>query len=154
MILSSRSPITIISISILSIFLVGLWVVTHSIQEEERKNTQLQTNQSKWELNKPDAYSFVLVSGCMWVNSYKIEQTKSGLFSTPIDDSPVTKPITINDLFNEAKKANLTSHRVSVEYHPYFGFPTLIDVDWEKEVIDDECFVQVNEFKVLDRDKT
>ena len=154
MILDSRSPITIFSIVILVILLVGVWVIGHSISETERKNETLQLNEEKWAANKPLLYSYKVSSGCMWVNSYKIEKTESGLLSMPIDKSPIVAPISVKDLFAEARKANLTSHKVTVQYHPYFGFPTLIDVDWEKEVIDDECFVKVSEFEVLDRNET
>ena len=154
MILDSRSPITIFSIVILVLLLVAVWVIGHSVSESERKNGTLQLNEEKWATNKPLLYSFIVSTGCMWVDSYKIEKTESGLLSIPIDKSPIVAPISVNDLFAEARKANLTSHNASIQYHPYFGFPTLIDVDWEKEVIDDECFIQVSEFEVLDKNET
>jgi len=136
------------------LFLVALWVIGHSISERKRKNETLQFNEQKWTSNKPLLYSYKVSSGCMWANSYKIEKTESGLISTPMDNSPIIEPISVNDLFAEARKANLTSHKVSIEYHPYFGFPTSIDVDWEKEVFDDECFIQVSEFEVLVSNET
>jgi len=153
-ILDSRSPITIFSIVLLVLLMVGVWVTGHLVGESERKNETLQLNEEKWAANKPLLYSYIVSSGCMWVDSYKIEKTESGLLSIPIDNSPTVAPINVDDLFAEARKANLTSHKASITYHPYFGFPTLIDVDWEKEAIDDECFIKVGEFKALDKNET
>lgn len=150
MILDSRSPITIFSIAILVLFLIGQWIIGHSANENKRKNETLQFNESKWDSNKPLHYSYQVTTGCMWVHSYHVEKNRSGLIATPMDTSTVVKPISVSDLFAEVRKAHLTSHTVSVEYHPYFGFPTAIEVDWDKAIIDDECFVQVSDFKVLD----
>jgi hypothetical protein len=136
------------------LFVLGLWVLGHSIQEDEKKNKTLQFNEQKWQANKPTFYSYEVSSGCMWLVRYKIEQTQFGLFSTPLDNSPDSELTSINDLFQDAREANLTAYKVSVEYHPYFGFPTLIDVDWKKEIIDDECFVKIENFEVLDRNET
>ena len=149
MILDSRSPLTIFSIVILMLLLVGIWVIGYSISENDRKNDTLKLNVQKWVSNQPSLYRYKVSSGCMWMHSYRIEKTELGLVSTPAEKSPIIKPISIDDLFDEVRKANLMSHKVSIEYHPFFGFPTIINVDWEKEVIDDECFIQVSEFEVL-----
>ena len=118
MILDSRSPITIFFFVLLVLLLLGVLVAGHLVGESERKNGTLQLNEAKWATNRPLLYSYIVSSGCMWVDSYKIEKTESGLFSIPIDNSPVVAPISVNDLFAEARKAILTAHNASIEYHP------------------------------------
>ena len=90
----------------------------------------------------------------MWVNRYKVELSKQGPVIIPLNDAPATGPVLVDDLFEQVRDANLRAYKVETEYHPYFGFPTNINADWEKDVIDDECFIQVTEFKVLNSNET
>jgi hypothetical protein len=136
------------------LLLIGIWVISHSIIESKRKNESLENSLELWEENGPEFYSYTYTSGCMWINRYKINVGEQGPLVTPLDESPVIAPILIDSLFKQVRDANFSAHTVETEYHPYFGFPTVMSVDWDKDIIDDECFIEVTEFKVLNKNET
>jgi hypothetical protein len=39
---------------------------------------------------------------------------------------------------------------MEIKYHPKFGFPEVIEIDWNKDIMDDECFYEISEFKVIE----
>jgi len=45
--------------------------------------------------------------------------------------------LTVDDLFDRVQEGQ-GAHRLEVEYDPRHGFPTLIDIDPDPEVVDDE----------------
>jgi hypothetical protein len=53
-------------------------------------------------------------------------------------------------LFKAANKGLFEAARIKITYHPKYAFPQVIEVDWRKDVIDDECFYEVSEFKVIE----
>lgn len=55
------------------LFVVGIWVISHSIVESKRKNENLENNLKLWEVNKPEFYSYIYTYGCRWIYRYKIE---------------------------------------------------------------------------------
>lgn len=136
------------------LFLVGIWLISHSIVESKRKNENLENNLKLWKVNKPEFYSYVYTSGCMWINRYKIELREQGPFITPLNNAPIVPVILIDGLFKQVRDANFSAHIVETEYHPYFGFPTVMSTDWSRDIIDDECFIQATEFKVLNSNET
>ena len=136
------------------LLLVGIWVISHSIIESKRKNENLESNVTLWDANKPKFYSYVYTAGCMLIVQYKIEINKQGTSVTPLGKAPVIAPILIDGLFKQVRDANVSAHIVETEYHPYFGFPTVMSVDWDKNTYDDECFIQVTEFRVLSINET
>ena len=136
------------------LLLVGMWVISHSIIESKRKSENLEINIKLWELNKPEFYSFVYTTGCMFINSYKIDVGEQGALITSLDDSPAIARISISSLFKQVRDANFSAHKVETEYHPYFGFPTGMSADWDKDIYDDECFIQVTEFQVINNNET
>lgn len=138
----------------MTILLVGAWVVSFAAEEAKRKNEELENNLLLWKLNKPTYYRFVYSAGCMWATKHKVEIDKFGIKITPLNDSSALKPFQMDSLFEHVRDANLTAHQVETEYHPYFGFPVTISVDWEKDVIDDECFIQVSDFEVVSGKET
>jgi|GEM_PF-2347295 len=53
---------------------------------------------------------------------------------------------TIDSLFRLLRDAHLDAHSVYVEYHPTFGYPTDLRIDWDYNWIDDEYQVLVVDF--------
>ncbi|CAM3139404.1 hypothetical protein SHLO109777_19555 [Shewanella loihica] len=58
--------------------------------------------------------------------------------------------LVIDDLFKAANKGLFEAASMEIKYHPKFGFPEVIEVDWSKDTIDDECFYEISKFKVLE----
>ncbi|NQZ08327.1 MAG: hypothetical protein HRT35_14315 [Algicola sp.] len=57
--------------------------------------------------------------------------------------------VLITDAFAHAQKSIQTAHRTNIEYHWQYGFPNLISSDWNADIIDDECFYQIENFEVI-----
>jgi len=55
---------------------------------------------------------------------------------------------TIDDLFDVAEEAIKESHKLELRFNKDFGFPEKMRADWSKDIIDDECFFEVTEFKL------
>jgi hypothetical protein len=53
---------------------------------------------------------------------------------------------TVDSLFRMLRDAHLDAHSVYVEYHPTFGYPTDMRIDWHHNWIDDEYQVLVVDF--------
>lgn len=53
---------------------------------------------------------------------------------------------TVDSLFRMLRDAHLDAHSVHVEYHPTFGYPTDLRIDWDYNWIDDEYQVLVVDF--------
>ncbi len=53
---------------------------------------------------------------------------------------------TVRSLFSLARDAHLNAHSVYIEYHPTFGYPTDLRIDWDYNWIDDEYQVLVVDF--------
>lgn len=146
--MDSRNPITIAAIIILTIFLLGTWLISHLDESYKVKLSELALSKQLWEQVQPVSYHYTSTYGCMMLLSYKIEHEKGRDFEFPIGQTPANESLKIDDFFAQAEKAIRLSHSAEVKYHPYFGFPELIDVDWNKDIIDDECFYKISEFEV------
>jgi hypothetical protein len=146
--LDSRNPITIAAIIILTIFLLGAWVISHMNESYKVRLSELAVNKDLWKQTQPVSYNYTSTYGCMMLFSYKIEHEKGRDFEFPIGQTPANESLKIDDVFEQAEKAIRMSYSAEVKYHPYFGFPELIDVDWDKDIIDDECFFKISGFEV------
>lgn len=67
------------------------------------------------------------------VQSATIIATGEALTATELERVP-----TVDGLFEIAAHAATAADRVSVRYDPVLGYPTLIDVDWIANAVDDE----------------
>jgi hypothetical protein len=147
--LDSRNPITIAIIGIVTLFLLGAWVISHTNENFTIRLAELSSSEARWEELKPIEYNYTVKSGCMFVQSYNIEHRDRQVFEFPVGQSMPGESLSIKGVFDIAEKAIRLSYTVDISYHPYFGFPELIDVDWDEDITDDECFVQITEFEVL-----
>jgi hypothetical protein len=146
--LDSRNPITIVAVIILTMFLLGAWVISQIDESYTVRLSELAVNKDLWEQTQPVSYQYTSAYGCMMLFSYKIEHEKGRDFEFPVGQTPANESVKIDDVFEQAEKAIRMSYSVEIKYHPYFGFPELIDVDWNKDIIDDECFFKISEFEV------
>jgi len=77
-----------------------------------------------------------------------VEHRNSIDYEIPTGQELAGVGVNINGLFYEAQKALRKSYIADNKYYPYFGFPNLIDVDWDKDIIGDECLFKITNFKV------
>ena len=54
--------------------------------------------------------------------------------------------LTVNELFSKVNSLIDNSESLTVEYHPTYGFPTLISADIDKQMIDDEFSIRSEGF--------
>ena len=150
LIFSSRDSFSIVFVGGIGLLIISMWVIF----QPNKKRADLENGRALWSINKPERYSYTLTTGCMFIEQHEIVHSEYGNVSTPIGGAPQAKPVSIEDLFNQAENANLTAYKALTEYHPYFGYPVLIKTDGSKDILDDECFIQVTSFRVLNSEET
>ncbi len=101
-----------------------------------------------WQQNEPKRYSYIAREGCMYVASAKVLVVNG----VPLFEKvgKIGHQLVIDDLFKAANKGIFEAASIDIQYHPQFGFPELIKVDWKKETIDDECFYEISQFKIIE----
>jgi hypothetical protein len=109
----------------------------------ESKLQKLESQKIKWLKIKPNTYSYTIRAGCM----YRVESSAKVNSGIPTYDNNEDK-LSIDYLFIIAKRALEKSDRVDIKYHPKFGIPNSIDVDWRLDTIDDECVYSLVRFNV------
>jgi hypothetical protein len=57
--------------------------------------------------------------------------------------------LTVDALFALARQALDEAASVAIGYDPTFGYPTRVDVDWRREIADDEGFHQASNLQPL-----
>lgn len=89
-------------------------------------------------------YSFVAADACMSIgyNKMKVADGAPQLVAGQ-------RLVTIEERFELAREAILKADKVHIEYHPMYGFPLDIEVDWDQQVMDDECSYSIAEFQPL-----
>ncbi len=129
-------------------------------------SSEFDNNMSKWEKAGISHYRYVLFISCFCPFTEDMPLTievKDGVVisMTSSDGTPVspTDPSygtyetysTIDRIFLNLK-ADLTGEadEVAVTYDSAYGFPLSISVDQIKEAIDDEFYIQITEFVVLE----
>ncbi|WP_157576657.1 DUF6174 domain-containing protein [Pseudoalteromonas rubra] len=97
----------------------------------------------QWKGFELTEYSFIATDACMFLDYSKVQvvEGKPQLLEGK-------QKVTIEGRFDLAKKAILNADALRIEYHPLYGFPLNIEVDWDDQVVDDECSYSIMEFKV------
>ncbi len=98
-----------------------------------------------WRKELPASYQFTVISGCMLVTESKAV-VSNGKHTYALG----SEKINLAELFDVAKRAKAQAYKFKIDYHDKYGFPTLIDVDWRNDVIDDECFYEVADFETIE----
>lgn len=96
-----------------------------------------------WQTRKPTSYKYKLRHGCMSV--IEVNAVVSG-DTHWFDRNVLPEQISMEDLFTIVSKAGLEAYNVNTTYDDFFSYPSLIEIDWNKNRIDDECFYQITEF--------
>ncbi len=127
--------------------------------------TEFDKNLAKWQAAKITHYSYSLSVSCfcafMDQMPVKIEMKDGEIVSVTVTNGNV---ITSTDdlylilksyagmdmLFNQVKAASENADKVEVTYNPSNGFPTSIAIDQIEDAVDDELYITVGDFKILE----
>ncbi|KAF7786145.1 hypothetical protein PRUB_a0619 [Pseudoalteromonas rubra] len=142
-IFSSKSAYSIIFTLGMSIFLViSFWGIMHWVNNAETVE-RVERQSMQWKGFELTEYSFIATDACMFVDYSKVQvvEGKPQLLEGK-------QKVTIEGRFDLAKEAILNADALRIEYHPLYGFPVNIEVDWDDQVVDDECSYSIKEFKV------
>jgi hypothetical protein len=80
---------------------------------------------------------------------------KTGKIFTPSDSNRAREKYadfpTVDELFKTIEQAiKRDPYRLKVKYNPHYGYPEQIDVDYDKNIADDEFHYQVSDFKLAE----
>ena len=130
-------------------------VVPKAGREDETK--ALAEHRAIWDAKHPVAYRFKVGVGCFCPSNV----TGPFIITARVDTREITNvnpdaggsanetPPDIEGAFKKAKDALATADEVEIRYDEEWGFPTLVDIDWIKNAVDDEESLTVSEFEVL-----
>jgi len=117
----------------------------------------LDQNQAKWESLNITDYTLTQRRSCFCVPEVVqptvllIKDNQTVLSYTEQDEVIVDKQfrssfLTVNELFSKVNALIDNSESLTVEYHPTFGYPTLISADIDKQMADDEFSINSGDF--------
>ena len=117
-----------------------------------------QKNWNKWESMNMNHYVYNFRASCYcideWVREVEvavINDSVTSVIFTDTRESPETLIIsdwqTINSLFDLSKTIIEEAAKFKLEYDKTYGNPTLISVDWDFEIVDDEFTFYLSNIK-------
>jgi hypothetical protein len=117
----------------------------------------LDDNQAKWESLNITDYTFTQRRSCfcdpevVQPTVLLIKDNQTVLSYTEQDEVIVDEQfrssfLTVNELFSKVNSLIDNSESLTVEYHPTFGYPTLISADIDKQMADDEFSINSGDF--------
>lgn len=125
------------------VLVVSFWGFSHwSVHAETIEKLEKQFNH--WQGVDVKNYTFVATDACMLAGRNKIKVVAG--VPELIDGKKI---ITIDERFKLAKEAIQTAYKLQIEYHPLYGFPQNIEVDWNEQLTDDECSYSITAFEPL-----
>lgn len=122
---------------------------------------QLQRNKQLWAKQKISNYRYTLRRSCFCLpkssEPLKIEVRNGKATSIVVasDGKPVNREYfnnhdSVAKLFQVVEDAIAKkAHRLSVTYHPTLGYPTKIDIDYNKQMADEEIFLTIDNLQSL-----
>jgi len=117
-----------------------------------------QNNWNKWESMNMNHYVYNFRASCYcideWVREVSVTVNNNSVISvlfTNDGEPPQTLQIsdwhTINSLFDLSKAIIEEAAEFKLEYDKTYGNPTLISVDWDFEIVDDEFIFNLSSVK-------
>ena len=147
-IFDSRDPYAVFFIlGTVIVFIFCFWGINYQ-SINAQTNEKIQQQLAIWQTNEPEKYSYIAREGCMYVAGSKVLVVNGVALFEKIGE--YEHKLVIDDLFKAAKKGFFSAARMEISYHAKFGFVKSIEVDWNKDVMDDECFYEISDFKVIE----
>lgn len=138
--LNPSNPLHVFIYASLLILSMGVvWLLIEANTKVEL--IQIDENEAKWLAQQIKDYEYTFVYGCMFIEKVRVRVDNGLLLKGQHENS-------LEYLYNQGRNALLTAHKYELKFHP-LGFPVWLSVDWEKSVIDDECFYSIEEFEII-----
>lgn len=143
-----RNPfVALIVLGSLIILIYSSWGI-YAVSERSRELNQFEQYRAHWRsLNFRD-YAYIIEEGCMSGSITSATVTGGEHNFVKYENQLFGGSSTIDDLFDVAEEAIKESHKLELRFNKDFGFPEKMRADWSKDIIDDECFFEVTEFKL------
>lgn len=141
--LSSTNPIAaFVTLSLLVVAIGSFWILFKS--ENNLYLETIDTMERNWLSADIKDYDYTFMEGCMFIEEEHV-QVRNGISSNP------NAQRSISHVFNQIRNAAISANIYEVEFHP-LGFPLNFSVDWDKSVMDDECFISIRNFEIISKD--
>ncbi len=147
------------------IILLTLSLILAACSAASPSGSEFDQNKAIWDNANISHYRYTLFVSCFCVFvedmpvTIEVENDQvvsiTSVKGTVIDASntvlyPVVQPYaTIDDLFEKLKSAQAEAEEVTVVYDTTYGYPTSITIDYIKQAADDELYLTVESFEVL-----
>jgi hypothetical protein len=106
--------------------------------------------EAEWEATYPEQYRYQITSSCVLSSTFEVLYDNGKYTSNRLQGRQYfTASLTMSGLFKELEKAQQSAANMSAEFDPIYGFPTIIKIDWDSAIVDDECIFEVSSFKVF-----
>lgn len=143
-------------------FLVGLLCVAAAscgvTDVDDERADRLEAARQLWESNAPESYSYVFRASCECLPSFTSPariQVRAGEIESVVAVSdgepvPVEPYRTIDELFDLIADAlDRGTADFHVEYDAQYGYPTVISIDYDRGIADDEFAYWASELAPL-----
>lgn len=123
-----------------------------------------QQNRDKWEGQNIDHYRYTIAVSCFCPfafvevtyevqNGQVVDQSIKTSPDNPVDEAMVNdfyQPYnTIEKVFDYVSGAVSDADETTIDYDPTYGFPTEVSIDWIKQAVDDEMYLNLSNFEPL-----
>lgn len=124
--------------------------------------SQLQVNRRLWRQQKISNYRYTLTRSCFCTAEARgpvVVEVRNGVTTAvtsvatgqPVDRELFKQYDTVTKLFNVIQDAiNRKASSLTVQYDAKFGYPTQINVDYNSQIADEELYLTVENFQVIE----
>lgn len=122
---------------------------------------QLNLNRRLWDKQNISNYRYTFSNGCFCIPEARgpvIIEVRNGktTITSVATGQPVANPElfdnynTIPKLFNVIQDAiNRQAYSLNINYSPKFGYPTQINIDYNSQIADEEIYLTIENFEVI-----
>ena len=120
----------------------------------------LRKARQKWEAHRPASYEFTIEVKCFCYGIAKTPPAFRVTAGSSVAVSELTGPSaqfyasynTVDKLFSMIDRyLALGQDKTILQFDDEFGFPTVADLDPQRDVFDDELFLRVTNFRVIEK---
>lgn len=119
---------------------------------DDPRTDERSANQKTWDEFNDGTYSFLLNRGCfcafagpIWIQVIDNDVTFAQITwsNEPVPTEHLDEIETIDDIFDMIERAEKEADDLHVEYSTN-GYPSVVNIDWIKEAVDDEMFLEIS----------
>jgi len=125
---------------------------------DDERVDRLDAARQRWESNAPESYSYVFRASCECLPSFtsparievragEIESVVALSDGEPLPSEPYRTIDELFDLIADALDAGTADF--NVEYDAQYGYPTVISIDYDRQIADDEFAYWASELTAL-----